>query len=106
MINEKLRMTPPTWSQEVDDGGMFPSRLSVHEDPDGGSLPFLAVARNGWGGGGNARRATLQEAIAYAETLHEKLTGAGSSTTRRAAGEVADYLAECADHSEAPEHDG
>lgn len=75
MINAQLRMTKPVWSREVDDGGMFPSRLTVHQDPDGGTLPFLAVCRNGWGGGGQARRATLQEAIAHTETLHAKLVG-------------------------------
>lgn len=75
MINAQLRMIEPAWSREIDDGGMFPSRLSVHEDPDGGNLPFLAVCRNGWGGGGQARRATLQEAIAHTKALHSTLTG-------------------------------
>jgi hypothetical protein len=75
MNNEQLRWTSPVWSREVDDGGMFPSRLSVHQDPDGGRLPFLAVCRTAWGGGAQARRATEQEAVAYTETLHRKVVG-------------------------------
>jgi hypothetical protein len=75
MTNEQLRHTTPVWSEEVDDGGMFPSRLSVHHDPDDGPLRYLAVARTGWGSGGQARRATLTEAVEYAEDLYRKVMG-------------------------------
>lgn len=75
MQNDLLRLTEPVWSVELDNGGMFPSKLSVHEDPDGGPLPFLAVCRNGWGGGTQARRATLEEARRHAEALHESMFG-------------------------------
>lgn len=70
MNNAALRMTKPVWSSKRDDGGMFPTELSVHEDPDGGALRFLAVMKNGWGGGRQARRASLDEARVYAETMY------------------------------------
>jgi hypothetical protein len=75
MTNAQLRMTKPAWREEVDDGGMFPTRLSVHRDPDGGPLPFLAVVRTSFGGGGQARRATQEEAQAYVWELHRKVVG-------------------------------
>lgn len=75
MLNEQLRRTPPVWAKEVDDGGMFPTRLTVHRDPDEGGLRFLAVCTTGWGGGAQARRATLAEAIAHTEKLHRKVHG-------------------------------
>lgn len=75
MLNARLRLTQPVWSEEVDNGGMFSAQLSVHEDPDGGKLPFLVVCRDGWGGGSQARRATLEEARRYAGTLHEQMFG-------------------------------
>jgi hypothetical protein len=75
VINAELRMVPPVWSEQVDDGGMFPTRLSVHRDPDGGPLPFLAVVRTSFGAGGQARRATQEEATAYTYVLHAKVIG-------------------------------
>lgn len=75
MDNASLRLTPAVWDDEVDNGGMFPARLSVHVDPDGGKLPYLAVCRSSWGGGGQARRATLEEAKAHTWQLHERLYG-------------------------------
>lgn len=72
MLNAELRVTEPVWEQEVDDGGMFPSRLSVYEDPDEGPLRFLAVCRGAWGGGAQARRATFVEACLHTRLLHER----------------------------------
>lgn len=70
MNNAALRMTRPVWYSGRDDGGMFPTELSVHEDPDDVPLRFLAVVRGGWGGGRQARRASLDEAREYAETMY------------------------------------
>lgn len=75
MLNAQLRLTEPVWSEKVDDGGMFPTHLSVHQDPDGGTYPFLAVATAGFGGGAQGRRATLEEARAHTAVLHRKLHG-------------------------------
>ena len=75
MLNAQLRLTKPVWSEEVADGGMFPTRLAVHEDPDGGPYPFLAVAAAGMGGGCQGRRATLDAAKAHTAVLHRKLHG-------------------------------
>jgi hypothetical protein len=74
MRNDKLRLTSPRWLESVDTGGMFNSTVAVYEDPDGGPLPFLAVARGAWGAGGQARRATLEEAKERAWEL-QKLIG-------------------------------
>jgi hypothetical protein len=75
MLNAEVRLIPPIWSEDRDNGGMFPSRLSVHQDPDGGPRPFLAVCRDSWGGGAQARRATEEEARAHAEHLFEEMFG-------------------------------
>jgi hypothetical protein len=75
MLNAQLRLTPAVWSEQVDDGCMFDTRLSVHQDPDGGPLPFLAVCTTGWGGGAQARRATREEAVAHTSVLHRRVNG-------------------------------
>ena len=75
MKNAQLRLISPVWSEEVDDGGMFSTRLAVHQDPDGGPYPFLAVVTAGFGGGCQGRKATLEEARDHTAVLHRKLHG-------------------------------
>ena len=73
MIDAQLRFAKPVYTMRVDVGGMFDDVLSVHVDPDGGERPYLAQARNGWGGGVCRRHKTLEDAKSDLDRLHEVL---------------------------------
>ena len=73
MIDAQLRFTKPVYERSFDSGGMFDDVLSVHLDPDGGERPYLAQARDGWGGGVCRRHKTLEDAKSDLDRLHGKL---------------------------------
>ena len=73
MMNSQLRFVPPVFKEELDSGGMFSDKLSVHLDPDGGPKPYFAYAQDGWGRGVGNRYSTLEEAKANLYRLHGRL---------------------------------
>lgn len=73
MQDNLLRLQKAAYQVTLDTGGMFKDKLKVVIDPDESSMPYLAVAEDGWGRCVCRRYATKQEAIDNLERLHDKL---------------------------------
>lgn len=68
-----LRLQKPIYERKLDTGGMFNDKFKVVLDPDESSVPYLAVAEDGWGRCVCRRYRTLRDAIGNLERLHNKL---------------------------------
>ena len=73
MIAAQLRITKPIYLRKINTGGMFPDKVSIHLDPDGGDYPYFAYAQDGWGRGVGRRYASIDEAKENLDRLHKML---------------------------------
>ena len=71
MQDNLLRLQKAAYQVTLDTGGMLKDKLKVVIDPDESSMPYLAVAEDGWGRCVCRRYATKQEAIDNLERLHD-----------------------------------